>query len=284
MSDAKIEISAKLVMTLRDRTNLPMMKCKQALEASKGEHTTEESWLSAAIENLRKQGLSAKDKFAGRETPNGSVGMALGSSNGQGAGVLVLLGCQTDFVSGNDNFKAFAAELAQLALTTGATSVETLKTHKLGALTVDEAVTAKIQLIGENIVLVKVEHLTGAQVVGYNHGGKIATLVSGTGNEKLRTIALHVASANPAPVALNRGQVDPELVQKEKDIISATPDVQAKPEAMRPKIVEGKLGRFFKENVLLEQEMLLDADKGESVEKYAARHGLTVTGFARLAV
>jgi elongation factor Ts len=134
-------------------------------------------------------------------------------------------------------------------------------------------------------VLAKVAALSGAVVVGYNHGGKIATLVSGTGDaQKLRMIALHVASANPAPIALKREEVDQAIVKKEEEILLATPEVQGKPEAMRPKIVQGKLGRFFKERVLLEQEMLLDAEKGETVEKYAARHGLTVTGFVRLAV
>lgn len=268
-------ISAKTVMELRDATNLPMMKCKQALEATDGDK-------QAAIEWLRKQGIAAAGgKFADRETPNGSIAMVLG----QGAGVLVQLGCQTDFVGGNDSFKAFAKELADLALATGADSVEALKAHKLGGLSIDDAIALKISQVGEKIVLVKVARLAGAQVTGYNHGGKIATLVSGTGDiQKLRQVSLHVASANPAPIALTKDQVPAEVVAKEREILLATPDVQGKPEAMRPKIVEGKLGRFFKENVLLEQEMLLDAEKGETVEKYAKRQGVVVTGFARLNV
>ena len=83
---------------------------------------------------------------------------------------------------------------------------------------------------------------------------------------------------------MSRDQVDPAIVAKEREILSGMADVLAKPEAMRPKIVEGKLGRFYKERVLLEQEMLLDNEKGETVEKYAKRNGLTVTGFVRLAV
>ena len=268
-------ISAKLVMELRDSTNLPMMKCKQALEQANGDR-------DAAIDWLRKQGLAAKDKFAGRETPNGSIGMALAD----GKGALVLLGCQTDFVANNDSFKDFVKQLADVALATGAADVEALKAQKLGGVTVDEALTAQIQKIGENIVLAVVNQLSGTSVTGYNHGGRIAVLVAGTNNadNKLKQVALHVASANPAPVALTRDQVDAALVNKEKEILEATPEVQAKPEAMRPKIVEGKLGRFFKENVLLEQEMILDAEKGETVEKYAKRVGITVSGFVRLAV
>ncbi len=268
-------ISAKLVMELRDSTNLPMMKCKEALEKSGGDKT-------AAIEFLRKQGHAAKDKFAGRETPNGLIGMALKD----GSGVLVLLGCQTDFVANSEDFKAGVAKIAQVALDTGADSVDSLKAKPVDGGTIDDVVTGLINKIRENIVLVQVARITGANVVGYNHGGRIATLVAGTNNadNKLKQIALHVASSNPAPVSLNRDQVDQTMIAKEREILAALPDVQAKPEAMRGKIVEGKLGRFFKENVLLEQEMLLDADKGESVEKYAARVGVTLTGFVRLAV
>ncbi len=268
------EISAKLVMELRDATNLPMMKCKQALAAANGDK-------QAAIEWLRKQGIAATGKFAGRETPNGFIALVLAP----GKGVLVKVGCQTDFVAGNDIFKAFVKELAEQALASGAESAEALKAQTFKGQPMAEAIAGQIQKIGENIVISTVAVLKGDVVTGYSHGGRIATLIAGTGNpDKLRQIALHTASASPEPVALNRASVDPALVKKEEEILTATPDVQAKPEAMRPKIVQGKLGRFFRENCLLEQEMLLDAEKGESVEKYAARHQLSVTGFVRVNV
>ncbi|MBA3697446.1 MAG: translation elongation factor Ts [Planctomycetes bacterium] len=286
MNTPNLEISAKLVMTLRDRAGIPMMKCKGALEATKGAHATEDAWIDAAIEHLRKQGLATADKFAGRETTNGGLGMALAD----GKGLIVLLGCQTDFVSGNDVFKEYVKSIADAGLAAGVADLDGLKAAPFSGNTgvggtVADSIPGKIQQIGENLVLVKATALTGAVVVGYNHGGKIATLVSGTGDAaKLRMIALHVASANPAPIALDRAGVDPTVVAKEKEILLATPELQGKPEAMRPKIVEGKLGRFYKERVLLEQEMLLDNEKGETVEKYAKRFGLTVTGFVRLAV
>lgn len=268
------EITAALVNELRSMTNLPMMKCKQALTATNGD-------LQAAIEHLRKQGAAAGAKFGGRETPCGATGMALGN----GAGVIVLVGCQTDFVGKNDAFRAFVQSVADLALACGADSVEALNAQKLNGVALPDAFTAQIQKIGENIKLVGVKRVAGATVAGYNHDGRIGAIVAGSGEAaKLKQVALHVASANPAPVALDRAAVDPALVAKEREIIAATPEVQAKPEAMRPKIVEGKLGRFFKESVLLEQEMLFDAEKGESVEKYAKRVGLTVAGFARLQV
>jgi len=274
------EISAKLVMSLRDRTNLPMMKCKAALLATAGA-ANDDAWAQAAMDHLRKQGMAAMDKFAGRETTNGGCGMALGT----GTGTIVLLACQTDFVSGNDVFKAFVQKLADTSLALGCDNAEVLKAAAFEGGTAQEAVIARVAQIGEKIEIAKVVALTGESVVGYNHGGRIATLVAGSGDAaKLRMIALHVASASPAPVGLDRASVDPAKVEKEKEILLATPEVQGKPEAMRGKIVEGKLGRFFKENVLLEQEMLLDAEKGESVQAYAKRHSLTVTGFVRVQV
>jgi elongation factor Ts len=274
MNQPKKTITSEMVKELRDRTNIPMMKCKQALDACGGD-------MDASIDWLRKQGLAAADKKSDRATANGGLGLALGN----GTGAIVLLGCETDFVSGNQMFKDFVKSLAETALKSNVADVEALKAQKIDGATITEAVASKIQQLGENMVLAKVVQMSGPVVVGYNHGGKIATIVTGTGDPiKLRQIALHVASSQPAPVALKRTDVDPALVKKEEEILLATPDVQAKPEAMRPKIVLGKLGRFFKENVLLEQEMLLDAEKGETVEKYAIRHGLTVTGFVRLAV
>lgn len=268
------EITAALVNELRSMTNLPMMKCKQALTASNGD-------LQAAIEHLRKAGAAAGAKFGGRETPCGATGMALGTD----AAVIVLIGCQTDFVGKNDAFRAFVQQVADLALASGADSVDALNAQQLGGQALPDAFVGQIQKIGENIKLVAVKRVAGAAVAGYNHDGRIGALVAGSGDAaKLKQVALHVASANPAPVALNRDGVDKTLVDKEREIIAATPEVQAKPEAMRPKIVEGKLGRFFKESVLLEQEMLFDAEKGESVEKYAKRIGITITAFARLQV
>lgn len=268
------EITAALVNELRSITNLPLMKCKQALVATGGD-------LQAAIEWLRKQGAAAGAKFGGRETPCGATAIAIG----EGAGVALLLGCQTDFVGKNDEFRAFAQRLAELALASGAASVEQLSAQSLDGRPVPEAITGMIQKIGENIRLAALQRIAAPVIAGYNHDGRIAALVGGTGDAaRLKQVALHVASANPAPVALDRASVDPALVAKEREIIAATPEVQAKPEAVRPKIIEGKLERFFKEQVLLDQEMLFDAEKGESVAKYAKRVGIAIAAFARLQV
>lgn len=275
------DISAKLVMSLRDRTTLPMMKCKQALEATRGAHANDDAWMNAAIEHLRKSGLAAVDKLAGRDVTNGGLGLALAS----GKGALVLLGCQTDFVSGNDSFKELVKSLAEAAVAHDADSVEKLTALTIGGQGVTEILAGKTLQMGEKLVICKVVMLRAAVVTGYNHAGRVAALVAGSGDaQKLRTVALHVASVETPPVSLDRSGVDPALLKKEEEILMATPEIQAKPEAMRPKIVQGKLGRFFKERVLLEQEMVIGGDKGESVEKFASRNGLTVTAFSRLSV
>jgi len=272
--------TAELVQEFRARTMVPMMKCKQALDATQAAGDQgKEAWFTAAIDHLRKQGVSTS--VGQRETAQGGLGLAAAG----GSGAIIQLNCQTDFVSGNDVFKALVKDLAEVALAGGAADVEALKNAKVAGQSVPDLLAQKIQQLGENLVLGKLVRLAGASVVGYNHGGKIAALVAGSGDAaKLRMIALHVASANPVPLAVDRSGVDPAVVAKEREILLATPEIAAKPEAMRPKIVDGKLGRFFRENTLLEQEMLLDAEKGETVEKYAKRHGLTVSGFVRVAV
>lgn len=267
-------ITAADVKALRERTGLPMMKCKAALAECDGDQ-------EAAIDKLRKDGELAAAKKAGRETKAGSLGVAADG----GVGVAVLLACETDFVSSNAEFKSFVGELADTALKAGVADADGLKDAAWPAGgNVADAITSLVQKLGENMQLVEVQRVEGEAVTAYNHGGRVAALVAGSGDaEALRYIAMHVAAANPAPIALDRDSVDADVLDKEREIIMALPEIQAKPEAIRPKIVDGKLGRFFKENVLLDQEMLVDAD-GDSVAQYAKSKGIAVAGFSRLAV
>lgn len=268
-------ITAADVKALRDRTGLAMMKCKEALSATDGD-------LEAAVEYLRKQGLATADKKAGRDTNAGSLGIA----TGEGAAAVVLLACETDFVSSNDEFKGFVTRLAEAALAGDYADVDALQGGNFAdGGTVAEGIVGMVQKLGENMKLAEVRLLKGRAVVGYNHGGRVATLVAGDGDSAiLRNVAMHVAAANPEPVALSKEDVDPVLLAKEREIIAALPDVASKPEAIRPKIIDGKLGRFYKEQVLLEQEMLVDNEDGSSVAAYAKGKGVTVTGFVRLAI
>lgn len=280
-----MEINAKLVMSLRDKTTLPMMQCKEALLATKDTVDTEEKWFEAAIEYLRKKGVNTADRFAGRETTSGATGLAVSSLRG----VIARVGCQTDFVAKSDIFKELVQSIAF------AWANHDIETDGYGVVingkTIDALLVEKTHQLGEKISgvalsMIDVDRfIPGHKVVGYNHDGRIAGLVAGTGDElKLKQIALHVVAANPAPIAFSRDTINAEIVQKEKLIISTMEDVRSKPEAMREKIVTGKLNRFFKERVLLEQEMLLDAEKKETVEQYAKRNGLTVDRYVRVEV
>lgn len=277
-----MELTAKLVMILREKTALPMMKCKKALEETIGTFRDENLWIDAAIEHLRKQGVDAVNRFAGREITNGGIGMAIGKVN---RGALVLLGCQTDFVANSDEFKDFVLNLSIAASALDYTSDADFESIEMNKMTISEHLAEKQAKFGEKINIIKKVVLTGEQVVGYNHGGRIAALVSGTGNpEKLRNIALHITASNPIPISLNRHEIDPKIISKEQEIINSLPEVQAKPEQFRTKIVDGKLNKYLKERVLVEQTMLLDAEKNETVQQYATRNGLTITGFERLEV
>ncbi len=275
-----MELTAKLVMSLRDKTLLPMMKCKEALNATYGKFGSEDAWIDGAIEHLRKQGVGV-NRGTSKAITNGGIGMYIVQIGEREDGALVLVGCQTDFVSNSDLFKTAVSNLACVNCLYTELSNDT----NFGDVKVSDFLKEKSAQLGETLSLLASKSIFGDVVVGYNHGGRVAALVAGTGNEeKLHNVALHVVAANPPPVALDRNSVDPILVAKEKEILSALPDVQSKPDAMKEKIVTGKLGRFYKERVLLEQEMLIDAEKKETVEQYLKRHGLTITDYARLEV
>jgi elongation factor Ts len=268
-------ITSVQVKELRDRTGLPMMKCKEALVACDGD-------LEAAVDHLRKQGLAAADKRSHRDTNSGSLGVACAG----GTGVVVLVSCETDFVAGNRDFRTFVDAVAATALAGRISEVTALGAAALpDGGTVRDGLHAMIQRIGENLKLETVHLLAGAQVVGYNHGGRVATLVAGSGDAHLlKNLAMHCAAANPAPLALDRATVDPARLEREREVLLQSAEVLAKPEQLRAKIVEGKLSRFYKDYVLLEQELLVDGDGKLSVGQYCTAHRLVVTGFVRCEV
>lgn len=271
-----IKLNSALVSVLRERTNLPLMKCKKALVDTKKDYETKDEWITAAIEQLRKQGETAADNMAGRATPCGRIGLI---NNGNTA-IMVLLGCQTDFVANSDVFKDLVKDFVEFAAADDVGAFGDYSSQKI-----KEA----ILKLGENIVLVKTvtRGVTAPEqkTVGYNHDGKVATVVVGTGDpEKLKNIALHITAADPAPEGVTKDDVPAAIVAKEKEIISALPEVLSKPEAIRPKIIEGKMGRFFKERTLLSQLMLIDNLEKETVEQYLKRNNLTIQQFERYSV
>ncbi len=267
-------ITASMVKDLRERTGVAMMKCKKALDEAGGD-------IEAAVELLRKQGAATADKKADRATNCGGLGIAY--AGGKGAAVLVQ--CETDFVSGNDLFKTFVNDIAQAALDNSIESIEALESASIAGSSVKDALIEKIQQLGENMQLSTVQLIEGETVTGYNHGGRVAALVAGSGEaDVLRNVAMHVAASQPAPESLDRDGVNPELVEKERAIIAESDEVKSKPEQIRPKIVDGKMNRFFKESVLLEQEMLVANEDGSNVQKWATANKVGVSGFIRLSI
>jgi len=267
-------------MDLRNKTNLPMMTCKKALESSDGDE-------NGALEYIRKTGIQTRINREQNEMPHGQVSFNIEPiSPSASFGVAILLGCQTDFVANLQMFKDTAQLLAQVAREQIDQSGHIITLEDFKKLpSVEIMLTDLVSVTKENIQVLSLKTISGNNIVGYNHGGKIATLVSGTDrSNKLKQIALHVTSANPIPQFVNRENVDQTLLENEIRIINDLDDVKSKPEKIRPKIVEGRLGKFYKEVCLLDQEMLLDNEKGETVQGYCTRNNIQVDNFIRLSV
>jgi len=270
-----MEITAQLVKELRERTGAGMMECKKALTENNGD-------IDAAGEWLRKQGLAKADKKASRVAAEGRIAVAQDG----GKAVLVDINCETDFVGKDSNFLAFVDAVAQAALASGATDVETLKSVKLATgETVEEARAAVIAKVGENVQVRRLARIESANnVAAYVHGGRIGVLVEVKGGdaELARGIAMHVAAMNPP---YNKAaDVPAEFLAKEKEIELAkmSEKDRAKPAEILEKIIGGKVAKIVNENTLYGQPYVLDTDK--TVEAALKAAGADVVGFQRLAV
>lgn len=279
------EITAALVKELREMTGAGMMECKKALVEAEAD-------LEKAVDVLRTRGLAAVAKKAGRTTNEGTV-MALVSEDGK-TGALVELNCETDFVSMNDKFKAYAEKIARAALTNKPADLEALKAAEIDGETVEAVITDAIHVLGENTTLARFEVVEADALASYIHGGgKIGVLVQfGLDGIDPRAeafkicghdVAMQVAAA--APVAANRDSVDPAVIEHEMSIYKAQAAESGKPEAIQEKIAEGRLNKFFEENVLTEQAFVKDPDKSisEYVNGVAKELGgsISIQGFVR---
>ena len=257
------EIPASLVKELRDLTGAGMMDSKRALVETNGD-------LEAARQLLREQGLAQAGKRAGRETSEGTVIARIDGS----AGAMVAVGCETEPVSQNEEFVAFAQHLLDLVSAEGAEAATALE---------DERV-ALVAKLGENVAVVGAERYRvedGEVVASYIHppAAKIGVLVQATASPELaRMVAMHIAAARPTYVS--REEVPEAEVAAEWAVYERLPEVESKPEDVRPKIVEGMLAkRFFAQNVLLDQDWV--HDPSQTVGRALAEHGAAVTAFVR---
>jgi elongation factor Ts len=282
-------ITAAMVKDLRETTGAGMMDCKGALNETGGD-------MQAAIDWLRKKGLSKAAKKSGRVAAEGLVAAITAGPKG----ALVEVNSETDFVARNEQFQGLVKMIGQVALDAGA-DVEKIKTAKVGTVTVEAAINDAIATIGENMTLRRAASLSvkDGVVASYVHNavidglGKMGVLVAleSTGKkDELATlgkqIAMHVAASNPQ--ALDAAGLDPDVVRREKDVMADKYRQQGKPDAMIEKIVESGLKTYYKEVTLLEQAFIHDSAKtvAHAVKEAEGKVGapVKVTGFVRYAL
>ncbi len=274
-----MSISASDVKRLREITGVGMMDCKKALEETNGD-------FEAAIDQLRKKGQKVAAKRADREAKEGLVVFAA-SADGK-TGVLAEVNCETDFVARNEEFQQFAREVGELALERQPADVATLKGLTLGSgRTISEALTDLTGKIGEKIDVRRYAALTSEDgiVAPYIHpGARMGVLVevAGEGNlaEVGRDLAMQVAALNP--VAATRADVPEEVKEKEMEIAREAARNEGKPEKMLDRIAQGKLDRYFADNVLVEQPFVKDA--GVTVKEMLQNAKAEVRRFVRFAL
>jgi elongation factor Ts len=263
------EISAALVKELRDRTGAGMMDCKRALQETNGD-------MEAAITLLREKGMAQAAKRAGRETTEGLVGYRLADDGAKGT--MVAVGCETEPVSKNEEFQAFAKKVLDTVDAKGVGAEAELETERA-------ELSAKL---GENIAVVggaRFEAVNGSLISAYAHppANKLGVLVQVRGGDADlgRKLAMHIAASNPQWIG--REDVPEETVAAEREIYANSDEVQSKPEQAREKIVEGMLNkRFFGANVLADQEWIHDSSK--SVGQALKEAGAEVLEFERFSL
>jgi elongation factor Ts len=287
-------ISATMVRDLREKTGAGIMECKGALAEASGD-------LEKAIEILRKRGLKVAEKKAGRVATDGLVVAWI--SPGKDVGALVEVNCETDFVARTEQFAGLTRSLVALVGADGAAAdVAVLLEGSLNGKRVAEVVKETIGSLGENVVVRRAARLAlpaGAKglVTSYLHGGgKIGVLVEvrcvsdavakGDGLAQVaKELALQVCSAEPAYVT--RDQVPAEVLEHEREILRAQPDLQGKPPAIQDKIIQGRIEKFYTERCLVDQVFIRDPEgkqKIRDVLKAAEKslgEPLSVAGFTR---
>ena len=268
-------ITAAMVKDLREATGAGMMDAKKALTETDGD-------FDAAIDWLRTKGLAKAAKKSGRTAAEGLVAVAVSN----GSAVAVEVNSETDFVAKNAEFQSMVAGIAQAALDVD--DVEALKAADMGGKPVETVITDAIAKIGENMALRRMAKLSGQTVVSYVHNaaadgmGKIGVLVAFNGTDEgfARQVAMHVAAVNPA--SLSADDLDPAIVEKERQVQIDIARESGKPEAVIEKMIEGRMQKFLSEVTLVNQAFVINPDLTVAVA--AKEAGVELTGFVRLEV
>lgn len=268
-------ITAALVKELRERTGAGMMECKKVLTETDGD-------IELAIEELRKRGAAQADKKADRIAAEGTIVTLVAGDTG----VAIEVNSETDFVAKDENFIAFADQVAKAVLANLPSDIDALSASAIdGGGTVEEARQALIAKIGEKISVRRFKTFTAGadETLGaYQHGNKISVLVKiANGNEELaKDIAMHVAASKP--VCVSADQISVELLAKEREIFMAQAAESGKPAEIMEKIVDGRVRKYLNEVTLLGQAFVKDPD--QTVEKLLDSAGARVQDFVRYEV
>ena len=272
-----MQITASMVKELRERTGSGMMECKKALQEADGD-------IDVAIENMRKSGMAKADKKSGRVAAEGRVVIKI-SDDGKSAAV-VEVNCETDFVSGGDDFLSFVDAIASTALKNKPADIAALSEMTLegSSETVEQARKEKIAKVGENMQLRRFELLetTAGTFGSYLHGTRMGVLVEmENGNDELiKDVAMHIAASNP--LCVSEAEVPADVLEKEKEILRAQALESGKPADIVEKMLAGRIRKYLAEITLLGQSFVKDPDK--TVETLLSDAGATVNRFVRYEV
>ena len=270
-----MSITATMVKELRESTGAGMMDAKKALTETSGD-------FEAAVDWLRTKGLAKAAKKSGRIAAEGLVAVCVDGSNG----VAIEVNSETDFVAKNSEFQEMVKGFAGVALNVD--TIEELANAEFQGKKVSEVLTDKIATIGENLSLRRISKISGDQVVSYVHNaategmGAIAVLVAlrGSNEDFGRQVAMHIAAANPQ--ALNKDELDPATIEREKSVLTEQARESGKPEQVIEKMIDGRMKKFFSEVTLLGQDFVIDPDL--TVEAAAQKAGVEIVGYIRMAV
>jgi len=270
-----MSITASMVKELRESTGAGMMDAKKALTETSGD-------FEAAVDWLRTKGLAKAAKKSGRVAAEGLVAVSVDGPNG----VAIEVNSETDFVAKNSEFQEMVRGFAGVALTVE--TVDALADADYQGKKISEVLTDKIATIGENLSLRRISKITGDQVVSYIHNaaadgmGAIAVLVALKGNNQEfgRQVAMHIAAANPQ--ALNKDELEPSILEREKSVLTEQARESGKPEQVIEKMIDGRMKKFLSEVTLLGQDFVINPDL--TVEAAAKNSGVEIVGYIRMAV
>ncbi|MBB3994439.1 elongation factor Ts [Sulfitobacter undariae] len=268
-------ITASMVKELRDTTGAGMMDAKKALTENNGD-------MEASVDWLRTKGLAKAAKKSGRTAAEGLVAVQVEG----GRGVAVEVNSETDFVGKNADFQKMVAGIAKVAVS--AADIDALKAADMGGKTVEQTVTDAVAVIGENMSVRRMNSIEGDLVVSYVHNaaapgmGNIGVLVAMTGGDEAfgKQIAMHIAATNPA--SLSEEDLDPAVIEKEKQVQIDIAKESGKPDAVIEKMIVGRMQKYMSEVTLVNQAFVINPDL--TVAAAAKEAGATITGFVRLEV